>query len=217
MSVRRGNPESFDLRAFVRANFTTARSDTIRSHIEAHCGINSARNAVKPPERQFTRWSLPRPYAVPGGRFQELYYWRFLFRDAGPDGKRRVSGRCGRWWRTLPTSLRPTVSFRMRIARHYLTRSQPPFFSLMLDLLAEKEGDDVYVEFRGALEKEYRFWMDENRGRVVSAEGFTLNRYHDDGDAPRDEQYATDVTLAKRPREVKELYRSHVRSAAESG
>ena len=209
----KGKP-GFDLRAFVRANFTTARSDTIRSHIEA-LWDQLARNAVKPPEGS-SLLALPRPYVVPGGRFQELYYWDSYFVMLGLMESGKIEA--VRQMVENFAYLIETYGFIPNANRsYYLTRSQPPFFSLMLDLLAEKEGDDVYVEFRGALEKEYRFWMDENRGRVVSAEGFTLNRYHDDGDTPRDEQYATDVTLAKRAsREVRELYRN-VRSAAESG
>ena len=30
---------------------------------------------------------------------------------------------------------------------YYLSRSQPPFFSLMVDLLAEEKGNGVFVEY----------------------------------------------------------------------
>ena len=43
---------------------------------------------------------------------------------------------------------------------YYLGRSQPPFFSVMVELLASVKGDSVYQEFLPAMEKEYEFWMD---------------------------------------------------------
>ncbi|MCP2937532.1 alpha,alpha-trehalase, partial [Salmonella enterica subsp. enterica serovar Typhimurium] len=43
---------------------------------------------------------------------------------------------------------------------YYLSRSQPPFFALMVELLADIKGDSVYASFLPALEKEYNFWMD---------------------------------------------------------
>ena len=43
---------------------------------------------------------------------------------------------------------------------YYIGRSQPPFFAAMVQLLATIKGDNVYVNFLPALEKEYKFWMD---------------------------------------------------------
>src|SRR5580700_6496494 len=42
---------------------------------------------------------------------------------------------------------------------YYLTRSQPPFFSMMLDILAKEQGSKVLVKYQRELLKEYEFWM----------------------------------------------------------
>ena len=42
---------------------------------------------------------------------------------------------------------------------YYITRSQPPFFSQMVKLLADHKGDEVYSKYKSALRKEYEFWM----------------------------------------------------------
>ena len=42
-------------------------------------------------------------------------------------------------------------------------RSQPYFFALMVNLLAEENGEKVLLKYKTALGKEYSFWMqDEN-------------------------------------------------------
>src|SRR5690606_20492637 len=43
---------------------------------------------------------------------------------------------------------------------YYLTRSQPPFFSLMVRLLAEIDGKHVFRKYLPHMQKEYNFWMD---------------------------------------------------------
>jgi alpha,alpha-trehalase len=109
---------------------------------------------------------------------------------------------------------------------YYLSRSQPPFFSLMVDLIAEREGDASYVTYLPELEAEYEYWMDGSgvlRGgqgyrRVVRlSNGTILNRYWDDRAEPRDESYREDVATAlEHRRDPGDLYRN-LRAAAESG
>jgi alpha,alpha-trehalase len=109
---------------------------------------------------------------------------------------------------------------------YYLSRSQPPFFSLMVDLISKREGDRSYVTYLPELEAEYEYWMDGSavlrRGqsyrRVVRlSDGTILNRYWDDRAQPRDESYREDVETARRShRDPAEVYRN-LRAAAESG
>ncbi len=110
---------------------------------------------------------------------------------------------------------------------YYLGRSQPPFFSLMVKLLAEHLGENIFMKYTPAMVKEYTFWMnglkqisEENRTaeRMVSIDGNeVLNRYWDAFDTPRPESYREDVELALTSMQPSpQLYRN-VRAAAESG
>jgi len=111
---------------------------------------------------------------------------------------------------------------------YFCSRSQPPVFALMLDLLAQISADasGVYRRYLPQLEKEYAFWMSgydelsdnsDAKRRVVKVEGGYLNRYWDDSDEPRPESYLEDVELASQSkRDSKELYRD-LRAACESG
>jgi alpha,alpha-trehalase len=90
---------------------------------------------------------------------------------------------------------------------YYLSRSQPPFFALMVDLLAELKGESAWTEYLDVLEQEYTYWMKgadklapgQASARVVRMpDGSLLNRYWDDLDIPRQESYREDVEAAER-------------------
>jgi alpha,alpha-trehalase len=109
---------------------------------------------------------------------------------------------------------------------YYLSRSQPPFFALMVDLLADIKGDSILLTYMPALEKEYEFWMD-GAGKLKTGQAYRrvvklndtllLNRYWDDYPFPRQESYKEDVEITQRSgRDKKEMY-THLRAAAESG
>jgi alpha,alpha-trehalase len=205
----------FDLAAFVHENFALPRNETsVRTHIEALWTLLE-RRAEHPPKNG-SLLALPRPYVVPGGRFEELYYWDSYFVMLGLAESGRVA---------MVGNM--VDDFASLIARHgfipnasrtyYLTRSQPPFFSLMVDLLASKRGDGVYRKYRGALAAEHAFWMDEAKGHVVHVEGHVLNHYYDQGFTPREEQYRTDALLSKGTKRDPARLFHEIRSAAESG
>src|SRR5215469_11335762 len=86
---------------------------------------------------------LPYPYVVPGGRFRELYYWDSYFTMLGLEANGRHD---------LALNMLKDFAFEIDCYGHvpngnrtyYLSRS-PPFFSLMVDLIAEREGDASYV------------------------------------------------------------------------
>jgi alpha,alpha-trehalase len=109
---------------------------------------------------------------------------------------------------------------------YYLSRSQPPFFAAMVELLALHDGPQTYSKYRDALQKEYDFWMEgrerlspgQAHRRVVRlADGTVLNRYWDDLATPREESYQADVATAQAStRAPEEIYRN-LRAAAESG
>ena len=93
---------------------------------------------------------LPYPYVVPGGRFNEIYYWDSYFTMLGLEesGRRNMA-------------LNMVRNFGGLIMRYghipngnrtyYLSRSQPPLFAGMVELLADEADDPgaIYAEFLG--------------------------------------------------------------------
>ena len=147
---------------------------------------------------------LPYPYIVPGGRFREIYYWDSYFTMLGL----KESGETA-----MIENMIRNFAFLIDTYGHipngnrtyYLSRSQPPFFSLMVGLLAGIKGDQIYKTFLPQLEKEYNYWMEGadklQKGttfkRVVKlANGTVLNRYWDEDNTPRQESYKEDFDVA---------------------
>jgi alpha,alpha-trehalase len=229
---QRADP-TFDLGRFVRANFTPPaqsadayRSDphgSVCAHIDALWSV-----LTRGPDVAVAYSSLlplPQRYVVPGGRFREIYYWDSYFTMIGLE----ASGR-----HDLVRDMVHDFAFLIDRYGHvpngsrsyYLSRSQPPFFASMVELLAKREGGAAFREFLPQLEEEYAYWMQggatlgrgEARGHVVRLQdGSLLNRYWDERATPRDESYREDVhTAMASGREPTEVYRN-LRAAAESG
>ncbi|MBJ7440283.1 MAG: alpha,alpha-trehalase TreF [Sphingopyxis sp.] len=214
------------LRAFV-ARYFELPSDTpplasLRSHIKA-LWPQLRRPAIAPKEGS-SALALPEPYVVPGGRFREIYYWDSYFTMLGLmlDGEE-------------PLARSMLANFESLIQRYgfipngtrsyYLGRSQPPFFSQMVDLAG---GDDADAGARhlAALRAEHEFWMagagalgkEGASARVVRMpDGSLLNRYWDNGTGPRDESWAEDVATARKASLPAETVYRHLRAGAESG
>ncbi len=172
-----------------------------------------------------SRIPLPHPYIVPGGRFKEIYYWDSYFTMIGlvSDNRMDIAGDMLSNFAHLIDSL----GFIPNGTRdYYLTRSQPPFFSQMVDLLSQKEPalKDKYFQ---QIEKEYAYWMqgsdalekDSVDHRVVSkGDDRFMNRYWDSARTPRPESYGEDIKLAENlpESEAHKLY-AQLRAAAASG
>jgi alpha,alpha-trehalase len=183
--------------------------------------------------------TLPHPYIVPGGRFREIYYWDSYFTMLGL----QVSGRADLIQHMVDNFayLIDTVGFIPNGNRtYYLSRSQPPFFALMVNVLSEIRGEEILLKYRYQLEKEYAFWMegenelsDEVAAHLPHLPGVpqpsahrrvvrlpdenVLNRYWDDHAAPRPEAYVEDVHVAKKSGRDEAIVYRHIRAAAESG
>jgi alpha,alpha-trehalase len=109
---------------------------------------------------------------------------------------------------------------------YYLSRSQPPFFSSMVELIAARDGDKLFVDYLPELQAEYDYWMEgaanlapgsAHRHALRLPDGALLNRYWDDRAAPRDESYREDIETAHRAnRPAAEVYED-LRAGAESG
>ncbi|SHL90881.1 trehalase family glycosidase [Chryseobacterium polytrichastri] len=223
------NAEGFDLKGFVLSNFdflgakiSIKREERllIEIHIEK-LWDELTRTAY---EAKGTLLKLPKPYIVPGGRFNEFFYWDSYFIMLGL----QVSGRVEMMENIVENCsyLIQTVGFVPNASRtHFLSRSQPPYFSLMLDLLFETTGnEEIYTQYHDTLEKEYAFWMDGEEGlekdssskRVIKTkDGDILNRYYDAENTPRPESYLIDIEDHENA-SSEEFYRN-IRSGCESG
>lgn len=225
---------SFDLRDFVTRHFyaydhrapsyETAPDATAREHISSLWHVLERRNR----RDRGSLVALPHSYVVPGGRFSEQFYWDSYFIMLG-------LARDGRW--DMIEGMIKNYAYMIRKygfiptanRTYFLSRSQPPFFSHMLRLLAQHRGRWVLVEYLPYLLAEYRFWMkgrsklhvSEHKAfaRVVEMpDGSLLNRYYDNKSTPRPESLREDVDTAASSgdRESDRLY-LHLRAGAESG
>lgn len=233
-SYRRERQEpGFDLKGFVAREFTilppaasdyhTIPGEDVRSHIDRLWPVLTRQPAQA--AEYSSRLPLPHRYVVPGGRFNEMYYWDSYFTMLGL----QASGQ-----HQLLREMCDNFAFLVERYGHipngnrsyYLSRSQPPFFAAMVELLVAHEGAGAYSRYLGALQKEYDFWMEgserlsigQAHRRVVRLDGDTiLNRYWDDSATPREESHREDVaTTAATQRPKDEIYRN-LRAAAESG
>ena len=223
---------SFDLKFFLSVNFVVDVVETEELiSIERLPIINHIDNLWVSLTRHTSQSigsliGLPKKYVVPGGRFKEVYYWDSYFTMLGL----RASGKVA-----IIEEMVENFSFLIDSfgfvpngnRTYYLTRSQPPFFSLMVELLAEIKGEEILYKYLPQLKKEYDYWMngaellsEDNpaKDRVVSLkDGEILNRYFDTEESPRPESYKEDVELAeKSERKAEDIYRE-LRAGAASG
>lgn len=222
----------FDLADFVPRFFKREILDSAASEQGVNNPIEHIEqlwSVLKRPSDQIIEGSscipLPNPYIVPGGRFNEIYYWDSFFTQLGLVESGEIE--TVRHMVENFAHLIETLGFIPNGNRSYFaTRSQPPFFALMVELLANHTDESVLAEFLPHMMREHLlFWMDgaaklevgEVNRRVVMTDKGPLNRYWDDVATPRQESFREDESLAKRSdRGSKALYRD-LRAGAESG
>lgn len=225
----------FNLKLFLEQNFVVPLDIEIpiaqkravipmREHLDAMWAL--LERVPDMAENHSSLTPLPCAYLVPGGRFREIYYWDSYFtmlgysRDRGP---------------TMLVNMLDNFAYLSREIGHipngnrsyFCSRSQPPVFSLMVELLATyQEPEEVYSTYVSQLEAEYGFWMKgvdevtqegEHIHRVIRVGDGYLNRYWDNQATPRPESYLEDLELARKStRSSEELFRD-IRAACESG
>jgi len=225
----------FNLEAFVTQYFTVPVAadqifvpDTTRTMYEHISSMWPALTRGADVEVPYSsRINLPKPYVVPGGRFQEIYYWDSYFTMEGllADGQDQ-----------LATDMVDNFSYLIKTIGHipngtrnyYLSRSQPPFFTPMVAALAES-NKDLWKKYLPAIEQEYQFWMDgitsiEKPNTALKqvikvSDSIYLNRYWDRRNDPRQESYKEDFELAEElnsETEKQALY-ANLRAGAASG
>ena len=225
--------QGFDLKTFVVANFTipTANGNVFKSDVSLGIRkhIDTLWEVLYRKHDTVSKYSsllpLPNDFVIPGGRFRETYYWDSYFTMLGLQESHKtkiIQNMIGNFaymldkYGFIPNGTRT----------YYLTRSQPPFFSMMLDLLAKDEGETVLVKYQKELLEEYAYWMKGSevlkagqayRNAVKMQDGELLNRYWDESDKPREESFKKDVDAAKETTQKPEDFYRNIRAAAESG
>lgn len=224
----------FSLADFVHAHFVLPGHDAavgprlenlehIRDHIRALWPLLVREHAQAHEGESLL--ALPQPYVVPGGRFRELYYWDSYFTMLGlvADGRRDLAeAMLANFAHLLATYGHIPNSSRS----YMLSRSQPPFFFKMVELVHADDPAAGFARHLASLRTEHAFWMDgeaalppgqAHRRALRTADGALLNRYWDDHCTPREESWREDVLTAEAGgRAPTEVWRD-IRAAAESG
>ena len=150
---------------------------------------------------------LPKPYVVPGGRFNEMYGWDSFFIQLGllRDGEIELA-------RDMADNFLYEVENYGKVLNanrtYYLTRSQPPFLTQMVLGVYGKTHDRKWLE--GALpeiEKYHSFWL---RAPHWTAET-GLSRYFDVGEGPAPESVSDERDAQGRTHYdlVRQYFRTH--------
>lgn len=124
------------------------------------------------------------PYVVPGGRFNEIYYWDSYFIMLGllQDGRKDLA-------RGIADDLLYEVMYYGKIPNgnrtYYLTRSQPPFLTSIIRAVFESGAADtnwLASALKIAMNEYQNVWMSPDRAVTIGQ--YKLNRYYDSGDGP---------------------------------
>ena len=230
---REKDQSGFSLRAFVAGHFslparkappvTRHPGQDVRDYIRQMWTV--LRRDPDEAEPNSSLLALPHPYIVPGGRFSEIYYWDSYFTMQGlmQDGQHDLA-------RDMLANIADLIRRYGHMPNgnrsYYLSRSQPPFFAAMVELVASYDGDTVYRRYLPQLQAEYDYWMEgadrlapgkAHRHVVRLGDGTLLNRYWDGRDGPRDESWRHDVETARQSNRPAATIYQELRAGAESG
>ena len=224
---------NFDLAQFIATHFDMPKKYASGFKADTSKSVSQHINSLWPvltrqPDKDETGslFPLPNAYIVPGGRFGEIYYWDSYFTMLGLQTAERED-MIEKMIKNFAYLIDKVGFIPNGNRTYFLSRSQPPFFGKMVNLLAKSKGEQVIQEFLPQLEKEYQFWMKglanvnatttANDKVVYLEEGVYLNRYWDKGDYPRAESHREDVlTVQESDRPTQQVYKD-LRSACESG
>ena len=222
----------FNLKNFIAKYFdlpntrnVEINSNSLEDHIHG-LWDHLTRPADKVKKNRGSKIPLPHPYVVPGGRFDEIYYWDSYFTMLGL----KTSGKID-----LIESMVDNFKYLVDEFGHipngnrsyFLSRSQPPFFSLMVKLLIKEKGAEIIPKYLPALVKEYNWWMNgltnelpegKAKNRVIKLENkVLLNRYYDEVNTPREEMFRDDWELINLGDQLENDLFKNLRAACESG
>lgn len=203
--------QNFNLKEFVLEHFDLPKNEAIAYKSDTSLPVEHHINELWDVlSRTATNNSgslipLPHPFVVPGGRFREFFYWDSYFTMLGLQVAKRID---------LIEHVVDNFAYLIETfgfipngnRTYFLSRSQPPFFSLMVELLSKERGQAIYIKYLPQLYKEYQYWMNGadrmSNGQqaythvVRMPDGELLNRYYDRKNAPRPESYLEDTETA---------------------
>ena len=152
----------FDLPQEFADNFKSDVHQSLDHHIRQLWSVLTR----QPNEQKGSLIALPHPFIVPGGRFREIYYWDSYFTMLGLHLHGQVK---------MIENMVDNFAYLIQTVGHipngnrtyYLSRSQPPYFALMVELLANAKNDgNIYVKYLPVLQKEYDFWQSGAKNSV---------------------------------------------------
>jgi alpha,alpha-trehalase len=150
---------------------------------------------------------LPRPYVVPGGRFNEMYGWDSYFIQIGLLRDDELA-RARDMTENFVYQIQHYGTILNANRTYYLSRSQPPFLTRMVLGVYERTGDMAWLRSTvPAIDRYYRFWT--SAPHDVADVG--LSRYFDRGDGPAPEVVADEKDELGRTHydRAREYYRTH--------
>lgn len=209
------NRFDFNLRDFVNQNFSFSNRDTSQmiQHLNFLWYELTRESKIQNPYT--TLISLPYPYIVPGGRFGEIFYWDSYFTMLGLAVSNRTD-MIENMVRNFAYLIDNYGHIPNGNRSYFLSRSQPPFFALMVELLAAAKSDSsYYTEFLPELLKEYHYWQSPSRN-VEMEPGKFLSQYWDELSTPRPEAWAHSEKFFLESKRDSSYFRDE-RAACESG
>jgi alpha,alpha-trehalase len=150
---------------------------------------------------------LPKPYVVPGGRFNEMYGWDSYFIQVGllKDNEIDLA-------KDMADNFLYQVKYYGKVLNanrtYYLNRSQPPFLTQMVQGVYAKTHDKKWLaDALPLIEKYYQLWATEPH----LTPGTALARYWDFGEGPAPEVLSAEKDAQGRTHYdlVRDYYRTH--------
>ncbi|MGE5645194.1 MAG: trehalase family glycosidase [Acidobacteriota bacterium] len=207
-----------EIRQYIKKSWTTLRrsnADLLASASDTKVGqsgkviLYTPETLPRDPESIKTPGLLylPKPYVVPGGRFNEMYGWDSYFIALGllRDGETALA-------KDMTDNFVYEVEHYGKVLNanrtYYLTRSQPPFLTRMILDVYRATGDARWLASTlPAIEKYYAYWTSEPH--LTPETG--LSRYWGGADTPAPEVVHGERDAAGRSHydRVREYYRTH--------
>jgi len=163
---------------------------------------------------------VPNGFIVPGGRFEELYYW---------DTYWIVNGlMINDMFDTARGVIENLITLLMKIGHvpngsrvYYEQRSQPPLLILMADSYLRRTKDVVFIKKNiDMFDKEMQFWLNQRSVKVKGKNGvYRMFRYYAPSTGPRPESYLEDLQTAATEGTFERMTQKFIslKSGAESG